>query len=285
MWNWEDLLDSVIEGDCLRVMSELPDKRVDMVLCDLPYGITRNSWDRPIDLDALWRLYHRVVKDNGVITLFGLGLYTARLISSNPSMFRYKLVWIKMKTTNFLNVKIQPLRKHEDICVFYRSQPEYHPQMTTGKPYDKGNDKGKLTGNYGSFQPKRKKNVTGERYPADVLFLEEDQPADWYYCKTPTVAGKLLHPTQKPVELGRWLIRTYTSAGQVVLDNCCGAGSFLVAAILEGRRCIGIERQGPDSGYRGADDYVSICRDRMAEAAKERQNELRKLSLFKDDTI
>lgn len=131
-------LNKVIEGDCLEVMKGIPSKSIDMVLCDLPYGTTQNKWDSVIPLDLLWKEYRRIVKDNGVVVLTSQGIFTAKLILSNEKWFKYKLVWEKSKATNFLNAKKQPLRKHEDICVFYKKQPVYNPQMTDGDPYDKG---------------------------------------------------------------------------------------------------------------------------------------------------
>lgn len=134
----ERYLNKVIQGDCLEVMEGIPDKSIDMVLCDLPYGITQNRWDSIIDLDKLWVRYKRIIKDNGVIALTAQGLFTAKLIMSNERLFKYKIVWIKSKSTNFLNVTKQPLRKHEDICIFYKKQPTYNPQMVNGEAYDKG---------------------------------------------------------------------------------------------------------------------------------------------------
>src|SRR5699024_4325164 len=131
----------------------VPDKSVDMDLCDLPYGTTQNKWDSVIDLDALWRQYRRVVKDNGAIILTSQGVFTAKLILSNEKEFKYKIVWEKSKSTNFLNAKKQPMRKHEDICVFYRRQPVYNPEMGTGVAYNKGTRKNQLSGSYGDFGP------------------------------------------------------------------------------------------------------------------------------------
>ena len=127
---------SLIEGDCLDALKSLPDSCVDMVLCDLPYGTTQNKWDSVIDLSQLWEQYNRVVKPNGAIVLTSQGVFTAKLILSNENFFKYKLSWEKSKPTNFLNAKKQPLRKHEDVCVFYRKQPTYNPQMKPGEPYD-----------------------------------------------------------------------------------------------------------------------------------------------------
>ena len=122
------------KGDCLELMKDIPDKSIDMILCDLPYGTTQNKWDSVIPFDDLWREYKRIIKDNGVIVLTSQGIFTAKLILSNEKWFKYKWVWEKSKATNFLNAKKQPLRKHEDICVFYNKQPKYNPQMTEGEP-------------------------------------------------------------------------------------------------------------------------------------------------------
>jgi len=234
-------LNKVVQGDCLEVMKDFPDKSIDMILSDLPYGTTRNKWDSVIDLLKLWEQYERVIKDNGCIALTAQGLFTAKLILSNEKLFKYKIVWIKSKPTNFLNAKIQPLRKHEDICIFYKKQPTYNPQMTTGVPYDKGIRKDQYTGSYGDFKPRHVKS-NGQRYPNDVLFYEEQNIDDYIYIKTAESEGAVIHPTQKPIELGRYLIRTFTKPNDIVLDNACGSGSFLLSAILEGRQFVGIEK-------------------------------------------
>ena len=250
--NITKFINMVIEGDCLEVMKRFPSKSIDMILCDLPYGITQNHWDSLIPLDRLWTLYERIIKDNGAIVLTGQGLFTAALMLSNSKFFKYKITWIKSKPTNFLNAKKQPLRKHEDVCVFYKNQPSYNPQMTYGEPYNKGFRKDQLTGSYGDFKTVEVKS-NGERYPTDVV-----------YFKTAESEGKIYHPTQKPVELGRYLIRTFTQPNAVVLDNACGSGSFLVAAALEGRRYIGIEKN--ENVYlhkKHQMDYIKICKERL----------------------
>jgi site-specific DNA-methyltransferase (adenine-specific)/modification methylase len=158
---------------------------------------------------------------------------------SQPKMFKYKWVWEKSKATNFLNVKKQPLRKHEDICVFYKKQPVYNPQMTDGEPYDKGFRKKQLSGSYGDFMSVHVKS-NGLRYPTDVI-----------YFKTAESEGEVFHATQKPVDLGRYLVRTYSNPGDVVLDNTSGSGSFLVAALLEGRNFVGIEKNADTELFKG----------------------------------
>lgn len=225
-----NIVNKIFEGDCIEWMQQFPDNCIDMVLCDLPYGTTQNKWDSIVPLDKLWHEYKRIVKKNGAIVLTSHGLFTAQLMLSNPAMFRYKWVWEKSKSTNFLNAKKQPLRKHEDICIFYKQQPTYNPQMLAGEPYDKGIRKNQLSGSYGDFLPVHV-HSDGLRYPTDIV-----------YFKTAESEGQVIHPTQKPVELGRYMVRTYTNPGDLVLDNTCGSGSFPLAAMLEGRNFIGIEK-------------------------------------------
>lgn len=254
----EKMLNQVIEGDCLEVMKKIPSKSIDMILCDLPYGTTQNKWDSVIDLDKLWLEYTRIIKDNGVIALSSQGIFTAKLILSNEKWFKYKITWIKSKSTNFLNAKKQPLRKHEDICIFYKKQPEYNPQMSIGEPYDKGIRKNQLTGSYGEFSPTLVKSE-GERYPTDVI-----------YFKTAESEGKVYHSTQKPVELGRYLIKTYSKEGDIILDNACGSGSFLISAILENRKFIGIEKNEDIHLHKNnAIDMIEICNERIEKTFKE----------------
>lgn len=244
----------LIEGDCLDVMSSLPAASINMVLCDLPYGTTQNAWDSQIPLDQLWHHYQRILAPRGVIALMGQGPFTARLILSRENLFKYKITWIKSKPTNFLNAKKQPLRKHEDICIFYPAQPKYYPQMSEGDAYDKGVRKNQLTGSYGDFNPVRVQSEGG-RYPLDVV-----------YFKTAESEGRVWHPTQKPAELGRYLIRTYTDPGDVILDNAFGSGSFLVAATIEQRSCIGIESNKDISAFkREPIDLIEVARARLAD--------------------
>ena len=227
-------LNKIYNEDCLEGMKNFEDKSIDMILCDLPYGTTQNKWDSVIPLDELWKEYKRIIKDNGVIVLTSQGIFTANLMLSNEKWFKYKLVWVKSKATNFLNAKKQPLRKHEDICVFYNKQPQYNPQMTEGEPYDKGVRKNQLTGSYGDFNPVHVKSE-GMRYPTDVV-----------YFKTAESEGKVYHPTQKPAALFEYLIKTYTDEGEIVLDNCIGSGTTAVACLNTNRNFIGFEL---DEGY------------------------------------
>jgi site-specific DNA-methyltransferase (adenine-specific)/modification methylase len=250
-------VNDVIEGDCLEVLKKIPSHSIHMVLCDLPFGTTQNKWDSVIDLDKLWQEYDRIIKPNGAIVLNAQGIFTAKLILSNEKLFKYKIVWEKSKPTNFLNAKKQPLRKHEDICVFYKKQPTYSPQMGQGKPYTKGVRKDQFTGSYGNFNPVLVESTDGQRYPTDVI-----------YFKTAESEGEVWHPTQKPIELGRYLIRTFTKPGDIVLDNTCGSGSYLVAALLEDRNFIGIEKNEQTALFKkDTIDYVKLCKERIANAA------------------
>lgn len=210
-----------------------------------------------LDLDLLFAQYMRIIKPHGAIVLTSSGLFTAKLMLHAPEIYKYKLVWVKSKATNFLNAKKQPLRKYEDICVFYKAQPTYNPQMSEGEAYDKGVRKDQLTGSYGAFSPKHVKS-DGSRYPTDIV-----------YFKTAESEGAVYHPTQKPVEPGRYLIRTYTNPGDIVLDNACGSGSFCVAAVLEGRSFIGIEKNEDVALFKKQPvDYIDICNQRIKEAKR-----------------
>ena len=248
---------SIFEGDCIDILKQFPDSSIDMVLCDLPYGTTQNKWDSVIPLDELWKEYHRVVKNDGAIILTSQGIFTAKLILSNEKSFKYKLVWEKSKSTNFLNSKKQPLRKHEDICVFYRKQPYYFPQMKPGDPYDKGHRKDQLSGSYGEFKSQHVKS-SGERYPTDVI-----------YFKTAESEGPVLHPTQKPVALARYLIKTYSKKGDLILDNTFGSGSFLVGAALEERFFCGIEMNKEVSLFKKEPiDFIQVATKRLSNVMK-----------------
>jgi len=219
----------LIHGDCLVEMTHLSDASIDMVLCDLPYGVTKNSWDVVIPFDALWKEYKRVVKENGAIVLFGSQPFTSLMVTSNMGMFRYALVWEKNKFSDFLNAKRKPMKTNEDIVIFYKKQPTYNPQYWYSTPYTRWNTQkavDKQT-NYGSHKENYVESEDGKRLPTTVLkFNRIERPQ---------------HPTQKPVDLLEWLIRTYTNEGQTVLDNCMGVGSTGVACKNTNRNFIGIE--------------------------------------------
>jgi site-specific DNA-methyltransferase (adenine-specific) len=222
------------EGNCLDIMKELPDKSVDMVLCDLPYGVTaRNKWDKIIEPAALWSSYTRVCKPNAAIVLFAAQPFASIMVASNPKEFRYDWIWEKNKSTGFLNAKKMPLRKHEHLLVFYRKVPTYHPQKTTGhSPVHKFVKNTSDGNNYGQTKLGVSGGGSTERYPSSVLrfpVINNDNPEKF-------------HPTQKPVELCEYLIKTYTNEGDTILDNTMGSGSTGVAALRTGRKFIGIEQ-------------------------------------------
>lgn len=238
-------------GDCIEVMRDLPSNSIDMVLCDPPYGCTRNEWDSLIPFDDLWDAYERIVKPDGAVVLFGSGMFTAELMASNRRMWRYNLVWSKTTPTGFLNAKRMPLRSHEDVCVFYRRPPKYNPVMTSAsrKVSSAASKRGsRAAASYGAYG--RTGYDSDERYPTSVLEFATDKQRE------------ALHPTQKPVALLQLLVRMYTDEGDTVLDNCMGSGSAGVACVRSGRRFVGIEL---DSDY-----YVSAERRIAAEAAQGR---------------
>lgn len=257
MMSVEEIRDKIFQGDCLSILPKFPADSVDMILCDLPYGTTRNKWDSEIPLDLLWAEYMRILKPNGSVVLTSQGMFTAKLLMSNPSWFKYKIVWVKSKPTNFLNAKVQPLRKHEDVCVFYRQHCTYNPVMGEGVPYDKGVRKNQLSGSYGDFRPVHVQS-SGKRYPTDVV-----------YFKTAESEGEVWHPTQKPVGLGRYLVKTFSNPGDLVLDNAFGSGSFLLAAALENRHFVGIEKNESVALFKEKSiDYIDIAMSRLSGALK-----------------
>ncbi|MGV8131221.1 MAG: DNA-methyltransferase [Candidatus Pacearchaeota archaeon] len=235
------------EGDCLGLMDNIPDNYVNMILADLPYGTTRNKWDSMLPLDDLWKHYKRIIKPNGAIVLFGQDKFSARLMLSNEEWHRYNLIWKKGKrTSGFLNAKRMPLRNHEDILIFYNRLPTFNPQFTEGQPlHGKGNlykMKDGKNNNYGKFDSKIEdvRKGTTQKYPISVLDFDRPHPP--------------IHPTQKPVELLGYLIRTFSNEGDIVLDNTMGVGSTGVASKKEKRKFIGIEKEKP---------YFDIAVDRI----------------------
>lgn len=215
----------LLNGDCLELMKNIPNKSVDMILCDLPYGTTDNKWDNVIPMEPLWEQYKRIIKDHGAIVLFSQMPFGASLIMSNPKMFRYEWVWEKPNSNaGFLNCKKMPLRKHENILVFYKHLPTYNPQglIELDKPIQKegANNKGCYIAANKPF------TTTHKNYPADILTFDKDTR---------------YHSTQKPVALLEYLIKTYTNEGDLVLDNCMGSGSTGVACVNTNRDFIGME--------------------------------------------
>ena len=228
-----------MQGDCLELMENIPDKSIDLILCDLPYGVLNKKnpnakWDCILPFTDLWREYERIIKENGAIVLFGSGMFTADLMQSNRKLWKYNLIWKKgNRPTGFLNAKKQPLRISEDICVFYKKQPIYNPQFTIGEKChsrgNAGNGKGKQARNgcYGEFKT-TPIILTNEKYPLSIIDIAKEHPQKY-------------HPTQKPVALLEYLVKTYTNEGDTVLDNCMGSGSTGVACVNTKRNFIGIE--------------------------------------------
>lgn len=224
-------LNTIYNMDCLHGMKLIEDESIDMILCDLPYGTTRNAWDTIIPFEQLWQEYERIIKPNGAIVLTASGLFTAKLILSNEKLYRYSLVWEKTTPTGFLNASKMPLRVHEDICVFYKSPPTYNPQKTYGHERKVSTAKHKAnclnTTNYGEYHASSYDST--ERFPVSVITFPTDKQTEY------------LHPTQKPVALFEWLIMTYTNKGEAVFDSCIGSGTTAVAAYNTDRKYIGME--------------------------------------------
>ena len=220
--------------DCFDGMTQIDDKSIDMILCDLPYGTTRNRWDAVLPFDKLWEEYERVIKDSGCIALFSAQPFTTDLINSNRRLFRYDLIWDKVLSTGFLNAKLMPLRRHEVICIFYKKPPKYNPIMEIrGKPREKGKNRksnGDGSGCYGKFKS-IDSNINNEYFPTSIIKVSNGNHND----------GRI-HSTQKPVALCEYLIKTYTDVGDLVLDNCAGSCSTGVACHNTRRRFIGFEK-------------------------------------------
>lgn len=229
-------------------MQDIPDKKIDMILCDLPYGMTDCKWDSMIPLDALWEQYKRIIKDNGAIVLFSAQPFTTKLIHSNLKNYKYNWYWLKNYATGFCFAKYQPMRRVEDICVFYKKQPTYNPQglVKLDKPRIK---KGKLKEDsvYDSSTLNKTYESKYTNYPKNVL----------EYINEAKSNKNRLHPTQKPVALLEYLVKTYTNEGDIVLDNCMGSGSTGIACINTGRKFFGIELN---------DKYYEIAKQRIDNA-------------------
>lgn len=237
-------------GDCLEIMKTIKDKSVDMICCDLPYGVTQNKLDIIVPFEPLWEQYERIIKDNGCIALFAQGLFYIDLVNSNRNLFRYDLVWDKVLTSGFLNAKRMPLRQYEQIAIFYKKLPTYNPQFTEGKPlHGKGNaykNKELKNQNYGHFNATDdlRKGST-EKYPTSILRFSKPHPS---------IAK---HRTEKSTQCLEWLIKTYTNESDTVMDNCMGAGSCGVACKNANRNFIGIELD---------ENYFKIAKDQIEHA-------------------
>lgn len=243
------------QGDCLELMKDIPDKSIDMILCDLPYGATQNKKDIRLPFSELWKQYERIIKDNGAICLFAQGRFYVDLVNSKYPLFRYDLIWDKVLTSGFLNANRQPLRRHEQIAVFYKKMPTYNPQFSIGKPLHGKGQKYKISevknNNYGKFQQledTRKGSI--EKYPTSIISTPKIHPS------------KTVHPTEKTVELLEYLIKTYTNENDLVLDNCMGSGSTGVACINTNRNFIGIELDKK---------YFSIANNRIEKCFRENE--------------
>lgn len=225
------MINHVFHGDCLEIMKNIPDQSINMILCDLPYGTTQCSWDIIIPFDLLWDQYKRIIKNNGAILLFGAEPFSSHLRLSNLSWYKYDWIWDKVKGTGFLNSNKQPLRSHEIISVFYKNQSVYNPQKTFGhKRKQTFRSKDLKTEVYGSMNKDYKYDST-ERYPKTIQAFHTD------------TQNSSLHPTQKPIDLCKYMIKTYTNEGDLVLDNCAGSGTTGVACIETNRNYILIEKE------------------------------------------
>lgn len=245
--------DNIYNMDCIEGMKLMADGSVDAVIADMPYGVLNKNngaahWDRQIPFDALWEQYRRITKPESPIILFAQGIFSARLMLSQPKMWRYNLVWQKDRVTGHLNANRMPLRQHEDILVFYDRQPVYHPQMTPCPPERRNHGRRKTEGLtnrcYGVSKPVQVR-IADDKYPTSIIAVPKEHKAGTFY-----------HPTQKPVALIEYLIRTYTNEGDIVLDNCIGSGTTAVAAIRTGRHYIGFDIEPA---------YCEIARKRIQE--------------------
>ena len=227
-------------GNCLDILGEIGENSVDMVLCDLPYGTTACTWDSIIPLELLWEQYNRVCKESAAMVFTAAQPFTTTLAASNIKNFKYEWVWEKPQGTNPMNAKVMPLKSHENILVFYRKKPTYNPQMWFSTPYSGfSSETSKIGEVYGKAKSKHRDNPEGSRYPKTILKFKQE---------------KGLHPTQKPVELMRYLIRTYSNENDLILDNTMGSGTTGVACVLENRKFIGIEKD---------ETYFKIAQDRI----------------------
>lgn len=239
-------LDKIYNEDCLEGMMRIPDGSIDCIICDLPYGTTQLEWDKIIPFEPLWEQYKRITKENAAIILFSSQPFTTDLICSNRKMFKYEIIWVKTQATGFFNAKKCPLRIHENILVFYNKLPTYNPQKTKKENASlhhvrKNSDYRKITGGFmgkvglGKAETWKYED-DGTRYPTDVVYFS-NWNGNLFGRKKATVS----HPTRKPVDLIRYLVKTFSNEGDTILDNCIGGGTTAVACILEKRHFIGFE--------------------------------------------
>lgn len=242
----------LLHGDCLELMKDIPDKSIDMVLCDLPYGTTACKWDSIIAFELLWTHYNRIIKNNGCIALFGTNLFAYKLALSNEKMYKYEIIWHKSKSGSSFTAKYRPVQKHENILIFGKGKIFYKPQLEIGEPYyrKRKENKGDKTNNHKLGLISESETINdGFRYPSTVQFFQQK----WR-------RQDQVHSTQKPVELLEWLIKSYTLEGETVLDNCMGSGSTGVACINTNRNFIGIEKD---------DKYFGIAKNRIEQAQQD----------------
>ena len=249
------IIDRIYNEDCLVGMQRIPDGMVDAIITDLPYGVLNEQseggqWDSIIPLEPMWKQFKRVSKRNAAIVLFCQGMFTAELMMSNKKMWRYNLIWDKGRVNGFLNSKRMPMRQHEDMAVFYQSLPTYNPQMLKCAPHQRNHGQGslgKVTNRcYGNFTP-TPQEISDEKFPASIIYFPKGHDKKSW-----------LHPTQKPVDLLRYLILTYTNPGGVILDATIGSGTTAVAAIMEHRHFIGFETD--ETYYRKAVERINELR-------------------------
>jgi site-specific DNA-methyltransferase (adenine-specific) len=232
-------------SDCFDVLPHIDDKSINAIICDLPYGTTQNKWDSVLPLDELWKQYKRILKNNGVVVLFGAEPFSSLLRISNLNEYKYDWIWEKPQGTGFLNAKKRPLVSYETISVFYTNQCLYNPQFESGKPYVfNHNTESSSEQTYGKYIT-TKRESDGKRYPKSILKFNNKNPKN-----------QGLHKTQKPIELMEYLIRTYTNETDTVLDNCMGSGTTGVACKLTNRKFIGIEKEP---------EYFNIAQKRISE--------------------
>jgi len=237
----------ILLGDCLELMKDIPNGSIDMILADLPYGTTACKWDTIIPFDKLWEHYKRIIKPNGAIVLTASQPFTSALVMSNIKMFSCSWIWEKEQGVNFMMSKKQPMKVHEDVIIFSHKQPKYNPLMTVGKPYVSGKgDSGEVTGKVKKIQTKN----LGTRFPKSVIRINRETG---------------LHPTQKPVALFEYLIKTYTNEGELVLDNTAGSCTTAIAALNTNRNYICMEKE---------ERYYNIGLKRVKEWHENKKNKL-----------
>lgn len=246
----------LLKGECIELMSSIKENTIDLILTDLPYGITNCSWDKQIDFQLLWQQYTRIIKENGAILLFAIEPFASELRLSNKKMYKYDLIWQKTQPTGHLNANRQPLRTYENILVFYKKQPFYNPQKSQNHKPMHSYTKYIETQNHTQVYGKTNKELTGggttERFPTNIITFASDKQKS------------KLHPTQKPVALLEYLINTYTKQNETILDSCMGSGSTGVACINTNRHFIGIEIDTK---------YYEIAKKRIVERSKQNEYE------------